>query len=236
MIVRQLNAAGLQEFEDHVNRLRSGIAENIPTYLLDSADFSTELNVGIEVQPEKFTTRYEMGLYLEQALNGKDIQRYLGNQGFWSWLALFWFDQLCPLQNGNQRKPSMPYNYILSKKYNHRPRHAVFSTWQLVHLYGEKSKFLLCNEMQTRGELAEQLLARQGILTCRGVMELASELYLDIETGRFKRGAAARKSAGCVTRFIDWLQQIELTYDLYSSEMTDLRDLLPSEFDKFLET
>lgn len=234
MKVRRLTEHGLNLFEQFVFELRLGIGQSTPLYLLDAENSSEEIELDIEVENRIFDSRYEMGCYLEELLKGKDIQQHLGDPGFWSWFALLWFDQLCPVKSNGQKNPSMPYHYVLSRKYNHRPRHAIFSSWQLVHLYGERSRFLLCNEMYKRGELVEQLLARQGILTCRGVMELASDLYLDTETGRFKRGAAARKSAGCVTRLVGWLQQIELTYDVFSSNKEDLMELLPAEFDRFV--
>jgi len=234
MKLRRLNESGLARFELFVNDLRQGRSQNIPLFLLDSSEFSEEIEIQVEVGSPQFSSRFEMGKYVDDLLAEENLQQYLGDSGFWSWFALLWFDQLCPEKQGDVRNPSMAYHYVLSKKYNHRPRHAVFSSWQLVHLYGEKSRFLLCSELPTRGELSEQLLARQGILSCKGVMELASELYLDLETGRFKRGAAARKSAGCVSRLVNWLQQIELTFDLFSSDANDLKELLPAEFDRFL--
>ncbi|MDZ7685364.1 MAG: hypothetical protein U5O39_10520 [Gammaproteobacteria bacterium] len=76
-------------------------------------------------------------------------------------------------------------------------------------------------------------MARQYYLSCEGVMRLASRLYLDRERHTFKRGAAARASPGCVSRYISWLQQLELNYDLFSVTADELEQLLPAEFDRF---
>jgi hypothetical protein len=122
---------------------------------------------------------------------------------------------------------------ILSRKYTHRPRHAIYMTWQLVDRYGERSRFMLCREPGIRGEITEQLMARQDLLTSRGVIELASTLYFDSETGSYKRGAAARSTPGCIARYIAWLQQIMLTYDIFSMSEADLASLLPPEFGRF---
>lgn len=161
------------------------------------------------------------------------MQRYMGDVGFWSWFSLLWFDQLCPVKKDGTRNPSREYNYILSRKYNHRPRHAIYMTWQLVDQYGADSRFMLSKEPSTRGEITEQMMARQEILSSDGVMRLASYLYFDMHSGTFKKGAASRTSAGCVNRYVAWLQQIQLTFDIFSISRDELAELLPPEFDRF---
>ena len=76
-------------------------------------------------------------------------------------------------------------------------------------------------------------MARQEILSSNSVLGLASSLYYDHKTSSFKRGAAARKSAGCVARFVSWLQQVQRTYDIFSMTKEELTYLLPNEFEKF---
>ena len=156
----------------------------------------------------------------------------MGDSGCWSWFALCWFAQLCPKKNGKM-KPRKSYNYILSRSYNHRPRHAVYMTWQLVQRYGKDAEFMLCKEPSTRGEITEQMMARQEMLSSEATMRLARSLYFDPASGIFKRGAAARKSAGCVYRYINWIQQLQLTFDIFSTTKEELEELLPKEFDRF---
>lgn len=235
MRIRKLTEYGQTEFTSYISRLRDGGVEEIPLWLLEHSDTSVEIEEAIDVEDINFSSRYEMGEYLCKKLKDTKIQKYIGDQGFWSWLALFWFSQLCPENKDKSRNPSMYYNYVLSKDYKHRPRQAVYMSWQLVHMYGEDARFLLCKEMSVRGELIEQLMARQDILSMRGVMTLASSLYTDKSNGQFKRGAAARDSAGCVSRFVSFLQQLELTYDLYMLKKNELEDLLPGEFAKFMK-
>lgn len=233
MIVRKLNDQGLHNFGQFIIHLRDGNEANNPTYLLTDPLFSEPVVPEVNVDADrKFASRYEMGQHLVARTSNVNLQPLMGDRGFWSWFALLWFDQLCPTRK-SQRNPSQEYNYILSKRYNHRPRHAIYMTWQLVNLYGDAARFMLCKPMDTRGEITEQLMARQDILSSEGAMKLASSLYFDPEEGNFKRGAAARKSAGCVTRYIAWLQQLQLTFDLYSISADDLAAMLPREFDRF---
>ena len=236
MKVRKLNEYGLSEFDSFIKSCRKGVHKNIPLYLLDDVRTSQELDFSLEVKDQTFDSRYQMGLYLTSLLEGKNIQNLIGDQGFWSWFALLWFEQLCPVNKDGVRNPSKEYNYILSQNYNHRPRHAVYMTWQLVSRYGEDVKFMLSKSLSTRGELTEQMMARQEILTSEGVMRLASILYYDKETGIFKKGSASRKSPGCVSRYVSWLQQLQVTYDIFSMSENDLEKLLPAEFSRFKAT
>jgi len=233
MKIRRLNKSGLKEFERFIENLRNGGKQNTPDHLLTDPATSEALECDIELEKSSFTSRYEMGLYIAEKLSEIDTQQIIGDSGFWSALALFWFDQLCPVKADGSRKPSMVYNYILSENYNHRPRHAIFTTWQLVNLYGEHSRFLLSRELPVRGELIEQLMARQYFLSCMGVMQAASKLYYDPERETFKKGSAGRTSAGCVYRFVNWLQQLEVNYDLFSISSEDLMGIMPKEFERF---
>jgi len=231
--IRILNDDGMARFKEFIDSLRSGADQNTPAYLLTSDEYSIECELAIEIDADRvFDSRYEMGKYLADLFSSHNIGSVIGTQGFWSWIALLWFDQLCPIVAG-KRKPSKDYNYILSRRYNHRPRHAIYMTWQLVDRYGSDSQFMLCKPMTMRGEITEQMMARQEILSSDGAVQLASRLYYDPASGGFKRGAAARKSAGCIARYISWLQQLQVTFDIFSTSANDLEDLLPREFSRF---
>jgi hypothetical protein len=233
MKVRKLNDHGVAEFAAFIESCHSGGRLNIPLYLLNDDRSSVPLEIDIDITDRKFASRFEIGVYLQNAFNGVNIQPMIGDQGFWSWFALLWFDRLCPESEDGLRKPSKEYNYILSKSHYNRPRHAIYMTWQLVNNYGDDVRFMLSKVPSTRGELTEQMMARQHILTSDGIMRLASKLYYDETTGIFKTGAGARKSAGCVSRYVSWVQQIEVTYDIFSTSKDDLEELLPEEFDRF---
>jgi len=233
MKIRKLNQHGINEFSRFISDLRNGGKQNTPTGLLTSDESSEPLDFELELDAKAFASRYELGEYLTDKLASIDSQLIMGDIGLWSALALYWFDQLSPVKADGIRKPAMVYNYVLSENYNHRPRHAIFTTWQLVSKYGEDARFLLSKELPVRGELIEQIMARQYYLGCEGVMKTASKLYYDPDNKTFKKGSAGRASAGCVYRFVSWLQQLEINYDLFSMKSSDLITLLPTEFDRF---
>lgn len=233
--IRRLNEQGLLAFQIHIQELAQGSKRDTPSHLLSDSRYSEALDIDIEIEPREFQTRFELGSYLSEILSDVHVQSILGDTGFWSWLALFWFDQLCPPLANGQRKPSKPYNYILSSNYNHRPRHAVYTTWMLTHQYGEIALFLLSKKPHERGELIEQLAARQYLISCRGVIETAKQLYYDPERKTFKRGATSQKRHGNIRRFVAYLQQLDLTYDLGSLASDSLLKMLPDEYAAFSE-
>ncbi|MFC6671843.1 hypothetical protein [Marinobacterium aestuariivivens] len=234
MIERKLNEAGLIEFENFILELRNEGTPSTPIYLLNEDSTSEPIGESLPLVNTNFETRYLLGEHLVDTLGGTaDAARFFGDRGFWSGLALFWFDLLCPARDDGSRKPSKEYNYILSENFNHRPRHSVFTTWQLVSRYGEDAKFLLNGALPVRGELVEQLMARQYLLSCEGVIRTASQLYYDPERNTYKKGAAARKSAGCIARYISWMDQLKVNYDLFAMSPDDFFSLMPAEFDRF---
>jgi hypothetical protein len=233
MILRRLNDEGLAKFEQFIDALRNDLPVAVPLWMLEDDATSEAIGFSLEFTPGVYKSRYHLGVDLVELLDGQGTQAVIGDRGFWSWIALLLFDQLCPAKADGRRNAQMPYSYVMSNNWKHRPRHAVFTTWQLVQRYGADSQFLLSKELPVRGELIEQLMARQYFFGCDGIVRLASKLYYDEERETFKVGAAARKSAGCVYRYVGWLQQLEVNYDLYSMTSDHLLEILPAEFDRF---
>ncbi len=232
--LRRLNDEGLDLFKDYIDSLRNGIVqEAYPAYLIEDERYSEEVSLGIEVEDIEFETRYEMGSLLVGLFRNHDDQGILGDGGIWGWLALFWFFQICRKDNSGNLKPNQTYNYILSDRFNHRPRHAIRTTYMLVRDHGENARVLLSKKPYQRGEIVEQLAARQFYLNCAGVVESLCELYFNPASKSFKRGAAG-KGAGSSRRFVAYLQQIEKTYDLYSIPASTLMAMLPAEYKRFM--
>jgi hypothetical protein len=232
--IRRLNERGLKFFQDYIGRIAGGDKIDPPVPILSNDDWSEPVDFTRQIEEKTFETRYEMGEYLEQLFRDINPQDIISDTGLWSWLALFWFDQLCPAKADGSRKPSKPYNYILSPNYNHRPRHALRTTWQLVSGYGDTARFLLSKRPNERGELMEQLAARQFFIGCKGIIETASRLYSDPARNTFKVGSTSQKRKGNIRRFISYLQQLELTYDLYTLPRDEIINMLPAEYSGFL--
>ena len=234
MKAKRLNKAGRRDFERMVEAMRNEQPAKDPSQILGDSYAFEELPFDLEVRAGGFESRFEMGQHLVDVLSGQERSDFIGDRGFWDWLALQWFDDLCPKKaDGSRKKPSATPNYVMSDDYKRRYRHAVFMTWQLVDMHRENAEFMLFKEPSVRGELTEQFMARQFYLSCDGVIQAARRLYWDTDAGKLKTGAGG-KSNGSSRRLVAWLQQIEVTYDLFNMNADQLLDLIPAEFNKFL--
>jgi hypothetical protein len=77
--------------------------------------------------------------------------------------------------------------------------------------------------------LVEQLASRQQIVTNPAIMRTATNYFVDPATGQQRR-SANRKGAGGARRFVDVLNQFDVTWDLSSLSADGLRAMLPPEF------
>jgi hypothetical protein len=69
------------------------------------------------------------------------------------------------------------------------------------------------------------------VITNRGIMESLHILYFDQIKNKPKRGPIMAKGApGSLYRFIDVIQQLDVTYDLYSMSGPEITGILPAEF------
>lgn len=234
MKLRRLNNIGISHFSGWLNHLRAGGKEPAPLHILENAEFSGELEWNVDVDDLIFHSRYELGQYLTDRLAGCDQRAIQNDAGLWTWLALFWFDRLCPAEPDGGRKPLRNDNYVLSDRHRDYHRHAIRTTWLFIRDHGETVQFVFSNPLSKRGELTEQLTARPYFLSCKGLMEAAYHLYNDLNRGTWKRGAAGNRP-GSVRRFAAVLKQFELTYDLYSMHRDEILSLLPvREFSRFM--
>jgi hypothetical protein len=67
-----------------------------PRDLLASPKTSEPLEVEINVKQGPFRDRQEFGTYLIQILKPLDPVKLSTDRGLWTWLALYWFDLVCP--------------------------------------------------------------------------------------------------------------------------------------------
>jgi hypothetical protein len=231
---KRLNDQGLAEFSGFLTAASKGTNLLPPESILDDPQFTSPLEQPFTPSDRAFGSRFEIGMHLTQVMPADTKQSLMGDVGFWSWLALYWFNQLCPANQQGHRKASKPYNYMLSTDYRHRYRHAIFMTWQLVERFGDSSLFMLGNPPHKRGDIIEQIASRQFYASCDAVIGAASRLYFDESKSNFKAGSTSKLRKGSVHRYIKFLDQLDLTYDLGSMSTNGLVTLLPSEYKGFL--
>jgi hypothetical protein len=236
MTLRRLNAAGLARLNEFLDSLNTQEPQEVPVSALTDPETSLSLSVSVEVAPRTFTTRFELADYLDSKLADSGLGDVANDVGLWAWLALYYFDQLCPADKSGSRHPGERARWIAAvDDYRKYYRHLVAGPYRIYRAHRDnpfRVLAVLAGPLDQPGDISEQLASRQEIVTNKAAMELATALYIDRKTGRPKRGAAGR-GPGSARRFADVLNQYDLTWDLYTLDTPALFKLMPAEFDRF---
>jgi len=230
-LLRTFNEAGISEFRLHLERVRTGVAESVPHDLLFNDSTSTPTNPEVEVDQISLSSKLEAAQYLSRLI--KPLNDPFYDVGLWTWLSAFFFDSVCPRELDGTRKPKADYRHILQagRDWWHFYRHLLAGPVRTYHFHGETAKLLLSGPLHKLGDFVEQLASRQEVAANRNLIEAATLLYWDEKLQRPKRGAAPNtRKPGTLRRFVDMIQQFELTYDLYSMSGEQFVALLPQEF------
>ena len=240
MRLRRLNEKGIEEFGAFLDALSVNPILAPPTEILEDPAKSANFPTKVEVENRSFANRFDAAKYLyekfiEAGVSDTDLDR-----GVWAWLTLFWFDTLRPPAGKKVKKwPGERARWIPPESHDWKKfyRHLLASPWRVYRFHRdnpERARVVLCGPLYAPGEASEQILSRQGIVTNRGVVELATRLYYDPVGKKVKRGAAS-KGAGTFRRFAnDFLNQFDMTWDLYAMTADQVAALLPKEFNRFL--
>jgi len=207
-----------------------------PMEFLTDPALSDPVSGEVEVPPRRFRNRLEAGQFLNELMDAAKIQLPERNRGLWTWLTLFYFDEVCPADGNGRRNPQDEARLIpLLDNHQRFYRHLLVGPFLIVRAHRnqpERAIAMLCNPLWKPGEIAEQLASRKELVTNHAVADVATRLYYDPATGSFKRGAGS-DVRGAARRLAALLNQLDLTYYLYGMTAGELLALLPKEFDRF---
>lgn len=234
--IRILNESGIQRFRDYIAAVKVDSDLPPPTELLEDGKFSEPFSQDVAIEKQQFSNAYEFGIYLNSVLSGcapRDISR---NHALWSWLALFFFDEIAKPSSSGQRKILQEAVYILDSNFSFQRyyRHVVRTPWLAVLKHGAKAKVLLiASGGGTRTEVNEQLGAYPDLFGCNNIIAAAYQMYFDVGAQKPKRGTSG-KGAGTPRRLSAVVSQLRLTYDLDDCSIEDFLKLLPKEFSRWM--
>jgi len=228
MKVRKLTDKGIERFRDYLAELRQGSKTPPPLDLLEDSEFSTAFSGDLEVEPRTFKTRLDLAQYLDQTLDGIFNDSLQDDVHLWSWLSLYFFDQVCPVGENGLRKPGRDCRHILEPGYPNGHRHLLAGPYLVYSVYGlgqHLSRLLLWTPLHLESQFHNELAGRQTLITNRGLLDAADRLYFNESDSKPKRGALIKKNTpGTLLRFVDVIQQLDLTYDLYSMRGEEWKD------------
>lgn len=232
--IRTFNDKGLNEFERIILEIKNNNIKDIPDELLFNEYFSDVHEPIINIEAVDFKNKKELVPYLVEILSLRSNKHLYFNKGLWSWLAAFYFKNICPIDGNGKRKVNEVAFYILRdpKNYTKYYRHLLAYPCRLFSELDDSSKIFLIGSFQKRGEITEQFGAYQEIALNKGILDAANIMYWDDSTKNVKRGAAG-KGAGSARRLVRIIRQYQLTYDLNSMNGTEIVGLLPNEFTKW---
>lgn len=236
MIVRRLSSNGITSFEDFLDSLLTDSPQNVPTHILTDPVYSEDIEEEIEIELTTFNNRFAAAKCLYDVFSKSKLTKVEHDKGIWTWLSLFFFDQLCPPDLQGVRRPGERARWIpVSDNYRKYYRHLLAGPYRLYRAHRdnpERVLALLCGPLHAPGDVVEQLASRMELVTNRGLMEVATFFYVDPRTKKYKRGAGG-KGSGSPRRLAEVINQFDITWDLYSMAASDLLRMLPKEFDKF---
>lgn len=231
--LRRLNTNGVRKFSEFLQSIREGAEFQANPAILHVDDYSEKVLPTIEIERRSFANKLEAAEYLGQILAPIDTPAIVGDVGLWSWLALFYFDQLSPKREDGKRRPREDYHYIPDASKNNwtTSRHLLAVPYRLWREHGDRVRLLLYPALHEHGAFLYDLAFRRDLITNRGFLETLDELYWDPARKRPKRGATTSSRPGSLRRLILVLQQLDFNYDLYGMRADEILALLPPEFD-----
>jgi len=235
-LVRALSPAGVERFRAYLAALRDGAREAPPWALLEDDQASVELSAEAWVERRQFGSRWGVGEYLWQQLAPLPPDEVEGNRGLWAWLALYYFDQVCPARADGMRRPGQDYRHLPDFGFRNRYRHLLYGPYAVYRRHRGYAILVLSGPPHVELRLYHEITSRTDLIASRGVLEALNALYLDRTRGLPKRGAQSTvPGPGTLQRFVRVLQQLDVTYDVYGMSGQALLDLLPPEFDSWRE-
>jgi len=226
--LRSLNEKGIREFRGFLQQIRDGAEFRASPAILYADDYSPRIPRAVDIAARTFASKFEAAEYLTGILDS--IPAGSEEIGLWSWLALFYFDQLSPVGADGKRRPHEDYHYIPSDSGWQRDRHLLAGPCKLFTLHRQNARLLLHPPVHQHGAFVYDLGFRRDLITNKGLIEAIDLLYWDARRKRPKRGATSTRP-GNLRRLIALVQQLDFNYDLYGMNAAEILHLLPTEFD-----
>ena len=234
--LRKFNQKGIDEFKNFLDHAKQNtIASEDAANLLENPDLTEVILPEVLIERRDFATRYDLAQYLYQALRTVEIENIEYDVGLWSWLTLFYFDQVCPPAPDGSRKVREQCRYVLNTGRTYF-RHILAGAFFLMKLHQENqecTRIVLSSAPHEMSEAYREICDTKVLVSCTSVLEAAKRMYYDPEKNDIKRGAATKRAGG-IRRFADVMAQLDCTWDLPSLSVEQIFKLLPDEFKKYV--
>jgi hypothetical protein len=237
MKIGRLTDVGMTRFAAWLDRLRVDPTIPPPSELLSDVLTSEQLGTSVELEPKRLSSRFDAAEYIHNCISSEQFPEVERDSGLWAWLSLFFIDTVCPPDANGSRKPGALARHIPEpNNFQRYYRHLLAGPYRIYRAHRDEPRralALLCQPVDAPGDVVEQLASRQELVTNRGIMGLATKLYVNPDSLKVKTGAGG-KGGGSARRLSDVIEQFDLTWDLYAATPNELAAVMPSEFAKYL--
>lgn len=239
MYLSRFNEDGIVAFQNKLQKMRDGEVIKSLNDLVGNNELVDVIDDGVEITVTRFDTRLELATYVNTVLSQSSPDDVMSDTGLWAWLSAVFIDSVCPADKTGKRRPGNDYRHVSSSDWRHFYRHLIRGPVRIYRLFEEspeKVAIVLCQHPSSPGDFSEQLASRQERITNPAILAVANKLYYDEDAKKPKKGAAPNwPKPGTLRRFTSLLDQLDLTYDLYSMKEQDILDILPEEFELFVQ-
>ena len=254
--IHQLTDDGVEKFIEVIGKLRKHIAEqrniynikpgNIDSKILELLKELPKINSG---ESKKFKnspfidltliypSRFELSRYIFKKLNAFITKNNLeDNVGFWSWLALVYFEDL----TDSFKNVSTEVNYIpemgdikLSKKKKKIYEHSIREGFIMYRSFGEESKIYFSKDgVGYMGDFWEQTRGVGTLRRSNALHKFIYKVYLDPKGSGFARRGSLSQSgkSWALRRLSNAYSNLSVNYAAPLLELEDLENLLGEDF------
>lgn len=236
MELRRLTAPGVEAFRAYLSELRIDPTLAPPRELLTDPSVSEALRPALYAEPATFPDRMTFCRWLHSAAEAAGSAAPISDPGFWPWLSLALFDQVCPPQTDNSRRVQEEARYIAQLSGVRRYyRHSLLGPYLVFRQFlpdPDRALVLLCGQLSRLADEAYRLFVENQLASSEAAVEVLTRLYFDPATRSIRRGAQT-KSPGAIRRFAKIVSQYARTFDLDLTPAETLLSMLPPEFGRW---
>lgn len=235
--IRSLTESGIEQFRRYCCLLKDQPSADPPYWLLCDPVHSVAVSGSAFVESRGFGSKYEFGQYFHGQVHGRiPVQILRNSAGIWAWMALFYLDALSSFANG-KRKMLAIEKYIASSKDIREglDKHLLYFPWKLVSLHADAVAWMLYTPLRDDTKFLRELANSYRRNVRKEFLDLAKTVFYDDRNRKFKRGATANgsKRPGTLRRLDRVADQLDMTFDIFGLQASELVYLLPAEFDRW---
>lgn len=236
-LLRVFTDEGLAQFRAALRGIKEGELGDLPYGLISDTALTQVIDRRFYVEYYQFETTAQLVGYLHPIIQQLPLPDKFYNSGLWAWLSAFYFDLVCPPENGF-RKPGEEARHILPADRHFRGlnKHLLATPMQMFDSYGDElTKLFTYTQPHNQSDFLRLITSIPDLARNSSVLEAITFLYWNDEYQLPKRGALAPDKPGVIRRFVNIVNQLNMTYDLQAMSGQQILDLLPKrEFGRWM--